>query len=177
MKIVLYPREKAIINEAEIVLGSDQATVDSALGKGEQYDNKVYYYDNSLSVEFDDNNRVSFIEVLGGEDCSLSPVIYGISAFEEEADKVFDILKEQNAGSVIDEENGYSYQFSNISVGVYRETTPESVAEMIEEMKEDGVPIEGNENLEKDIRRSKHWETIGIAVEGYWEDISQFHHG
>ena len=35
-------------------------------------------------------------------------------------------------------------------------------------MKADGVPIEDNEDLEADIRKSKHWETIGFGVDGYY---------
>ena len=44
-----------------------------------------------------------------------------------------------------DHENGYSYQFENISVGVYREAVPQEVEEMIEEAASFGHPMSDDE--------------------------------
>ena len=73
-----------------------------------------------------------------------------------------------NDGEVDDNEQEYSYAFRNISVRIYRKIRPSDVAEMIEEMKADGVATEDNEDLANDMRRANHWATIGIGVAGYY---------
>ena len=40
---------------------------------------------------------------------------------------------------------------------------------MIEKMKADGIPTEGNEDLEHDMQRANHWTTIGVGVVGYYQ--------
>lgn len=62
-------------------------------------------------------------------------------------------------------ENGYSYQFQNISVGVYREAVPEDIKEMIEESASFGEPMSDNE-IEYEMKRANHWATIGGGVVG-----------
>ena len=41
--------------------------------------------------------------------------IYGVSAFDINSAELVDVLKINNNGEICDDENGYSYQFSNIS--------------------------------------------------------------
>ena len=72
-----------------------------------------------------------------------------------------------NNGEINDNENGYSYGFLNISVGIFRERTPEDVREMIEEAEEEGEELE-QEDLEYEKRKAEHWATIGIGVKGYY---------
>ena len=87
-------------------------------------------------------------------------MVYGVSAFDTDADELTDLLLQKNNGEVVDTEQGYSYAFPNISVGIYRELRPSDLAEMIEEMKADGIATENNEDLENDMRKAKHWSTI-----------------
>ena len=46
---------------------------------------------------------------------------------------------------------------------------PEDVAEMIIEMKQDGIDVLNNEDLENDRKRAMHWATIGIGKPGYYK--------
>ena len=55
----------------------------------------------------------------------------------------------------------------DISVGVYRESRPEDVQEMIESAKEDGEPMDVEE-IEYEMRNATHWDTIGIGVKNYY---------
>lgn len=71
-------------------------------------------------------------------------------------------------GDIDDSENGYSLSFKNISIGLYRESTPESVNEMIEEMKNDGFNIENNEDIEIEEKKSLYWSSLGIGVIDYY---------
>jgi len=62
---------------------------------------------------------VEFIEFLAGTKGKLKPEIYGASAFDTDASVLYELLKDKNNGDIDDNENGYSYRFLNISVGVY----------------------------------------------------------
>lgn len=73
------------------------------------------------------------------------------------------MLSAKNNGAVDDSENGYSYAFINSSVGVYRESIPEDVEEMIAEMEQDGIDTSDNEDIEYEKRKANYWATIGIG--------------
>ncbi|MDE6592273.1 MAG: hypothetical protein K2K57_04320 [Oscillospiraceae bacterium] len=165
MQALLYPLDKAVIGDKNICLGMDKSSVFNMLGKGESFDEKRYYYFNSdLAVDFDDKNKVEFIEFLGGIDGELQPMIYNISAFEENADDLLEILKKFNNGEIDDSENGYSYGFLEISVGIYREFLPE---EVIEDAKNNNMSLD-DEDVMEDLRKALHWATIGFGVKNYY---------
>ena len=168
MKIEIYPLEKIVINGVSINLGMTQSAVEDAIGKGFIMEKRHYYFNSELAIDYSEKDTVEFIEFLGGADGLLRPVIYGVSAFDTLADDLTEILKQKNDGEIEDTEEGYSYSFRNISVGIYREIKPSDVFEMMEEMKADGIPVEGNEDVAADMRRANHWATIGIGVAEYY---------
>ena len=143
--------------KVKLILGNPYST----------YEQSYYYFENELRVDFNEQNLVEFIEFLAGIDGKIQPQIYGIRAFEVEADTLYEILKSKNNGDIDDSENGYSYSFLDISVGVYRESRPEDVQEMIESAKEDGEPMDVEE-IEYEMRKATHWDTIGIGVKNYY---------
>ena len=167
MKIEIHPLEKVVIDGVSIHLGMEQAVVEAALGKGQRVRERHYYYDSEMAIDYRDG-QVEFIEFLGGIDGLLRPSIYGVSAFETLADDLAALLQQKNGGKVEDSERGYSMTFHRISVGVYRETTPSDVMEMIEEMKADGIPIDDNEDVKGEQRKAAHWASIGVGAAGYY---------
>ncbi len=169
MSIEIYPLEKIVVNDISIYLGMSQSAVETAIGKGQFVGKRYYYYDNEMAIDYSNDKTVEFIEFLGGIDGSLHPVIYGVSAFDTLADELTDLLRQKNDGEINDSEQGYSFSFLNISVGVYREIRPSDVMEMIEEMKADGIPTENNEDVELEMRKANHWATIGVGVAGYYQ--------
>lgn len=169
MNVTIFPLDRLVIDDISISLGMERNRVEALLGTGSTINNRHYYYNHEMAIDYDSNDKVEFIEFLGGIDGSLKPVIYGISAFDTEAEEMLEILKKNNDDTVDDSEPGYSYSFSNLSVGVYREIRPEDVLEMIEEMKAEGILTENNPILENDKRRAKHWSTIGFGVAGYYQ--------
>lgn len=169
MNIEIYPLEKVVIDGVSVCLGMEQTAVEAAIGKESYEGERYYYYNNELAIDYDAHKRVEFIEFLGGVDGSLRPTIYGVSVYDTPADELTALLRQKNDGEVDDSEEGYSYAFLNISVGVYREIRPQDVAEMIKEMKADGIPTDDNVDLAADIRRADYWATIGIGVAGYYE--------
>lgn len=167
MQVLLYPLEKVVIGDKNICLEMDKSSVFNILGQGESFDEKRYYYFNSeMAIDFDTDDKVEFIEFLGGLDGELQPVIFGVSVFESQASEVSELLEKKNEGLIDNHENGYSYAYLNLEIGIYREATLESVQEDIEEMKKDGV--EDFEYIEEKKIKANHWATIGIGKKGYY---------
>ena len=153
MNAEIYPLEKVVVDGVSIYFGMDQSAVETAIGKGQLAGKRYYYCNNDMAIDYSDHKTVAFIEFLGGIDGSLHPVIYGVSAFDSPADAL---------------------AFLHISVGVYRETRPSDVLEMIEEMKADGIPTEDNEDIAAEMRKANHWTTIGAGAAGYYQHESRF---
>lgn len=167
-KIRLIPLVGIELNHVTITFSFSQEDVKKLLGEPcSTEEGSIYYFDNELRFDFDDDGKMEFIEFLGGIDGKLQPTIYDVSAFQSEAEDLYDILSEKNHGDIDDSENGYSYGFLNISVGIYRPSIPEDVEEMIAEAKKDGEPM-NEEEIEDEMRRANYWATIGIGVESYY---------
>ena len=167
MNIEICPLDKVVIDGVAIRLGMERPAVETAIGKGQLIGNRRYYFHNEMAIDYA-NNKVEFIEFLCGIDGMLKPTIYGISAFETFANDLVAVLKEQNNGVIGDAENGYSYQFQNISVGVYREAVPEEIAEMIVEAAKFGNPMSDDE-IQYEKKKANHWATIGVGIAGYYQ--------
>ena len=168
MTAEIYPLEKIIINGGEVYLGMERAAVEAVIGIGQAVGARNYYFNGEMAIDYN-GNKVEFIEFLSGSDGELRPTVYGVSAFDVNADELFEILKKQNSGPIGDIERGYSYQFHNISVGVYREAIPSEVTEMIEEAKSFGNPMSDDE-IQYEMKRANHWATIGIGAKGYYKN-------
>ncbi len=172
-KITVLPLQGIIIEgTGTILLGQTRADVEKLLGPSSEHSNKKQlFYDNyECRIDFSANDTIEFIEFIYGpypERSELS--IYGIDPFRIGADKLIEILTEKNAGPVDDDEAAYCYSFLNISVGVWRQITPESVEESIAEMKEHNEYEENKGWLEKDLAKAKNFWTIGIGVEHYYQ--------
>lgn len=167
MNIEIYPLEKVVIDGVAIYFGMEQSAVEASIGKGQLVGNRHYYFNDELAIDYR-NNKVDFIEFLCGVDGMLKPTIYGISAFEAQANTLYEVLKEKNNGTIIDVENGYSYSFQNISVGVYREAVPNEIEEMVEEAASYGNPMT-DEEIQYEMKRANHWSTIGIGIANYYQ--------
>lgn len=158
MTIEIYPLDKVLIDGEAICFAMEQSAVEAVIGKGILVGTRYYYFNDEMAIDYNDN-KVEFIEFLGGVDGSLQPVIYGKSVFESQSDDLLEILKEKNKGMITDTENGYSYQFQNISVGVYRETVPKALKEMMEEAAGIGNPL-SDDKIRYEMKRANHWATI-----------------
>lgn len=169
MNIEIYPLEKVVVDGVSICFGMQQSAVETAIGKGKIVGKRHYYYNSDMAIDYSNDKEVEFVEFLSGIDGSLRPTIYGVSVFDTNADELADFLKQKNNGEVNDSEQGYSFSFVNISIGVYRETRPTDVLDMIEEMKADGIPTEDNEDVADELRKANHWSTIGAGIVGYYQ--------
>ena len=172
-EILLLPLMGAEWKGRRVSFGDARAQVEEIFGEPNARKNSYFYFQNQLRFDFDTDGKVEFIEC-GGPDGDLKPQIYGVGAFETDAGELLALLEQENAGDVDDSEAGYCYAFRNISVGVYRETTPEDVEEMIASMRavQDNVTalVSGElaETVEAERRRASRWESIGIGRPNYY---------
>ncbi|MBR3646154.1 MAG: hypothetical protein IKN54_07020 [Lachnospiraceae bacterium] len=168
-KCTLSPLKGIELDSIKIDLGEAKNDVIQTLGEPVLIeDNSYYFYDNDLRIDFDEDDNVEFIEILGGMEGSIKPEIYGIDPFKNEADKVYELLKEKNVKGISDEECGYAYSFVGISVGVYREAIPDDLEEYLEELEESGINPEDDDDYQYEYQLAHHFSTIGIGVKDYY---------
>lgn len=126
--VVITPLKGIRIGDKPINLYSTSGEIKAVLGEPECVrNNSLYYFASELRIDIGKNDKAEFIEFLGGTDGALQPTIYGVPAFGTDADGLYKLLAEKNGGDINDSENGYSYAFLNISVGVYRESIPSDI--------------------------------------------------
>lgn len=168
MKAELIPLAGVVLDGRTVRLGDSRAEVERILGEpGFVRRNSLYYFGNELRADFDGEGRVEFIELLGGPEGTLQPVMFGAEIFRADPEAVAALLEGKNGGDVIDGENGHCLQFIGLSTGLYRESTPEDVAGMIREAAVGGLPL-GEEEIEDEKRRT-HWAAAGVGAEGYYK--------
>lgn len=167
-KIKIIPLVGIEFDDITIALYSSCEDVKNLLGEPySTQDDSLYYFNNELRFDFDDDGKVEFIEFLGSIDGELQPIIYDVPAFQSKADTLYNILREENRGDIDDSEDGYSYGFLNICVGVYRSSIPKDVEEMIKEADEAGEPMDAGD-IEEERRKADYWSTIGIGIKDYY---------
>lgn len=168
MKTEIYPLEKVVINGIAVCFGMAQSEVEFLIGAGQKIGNRYYYCNGEAAIDYREN-KVEFIEFLGGIDGVYQPMLYGVSVFDTQAEKLVEILKEKNNGKLCDMENGHFYQFSDIGIGLYREATPKEISEMIEEAAMFGNPMSSDE-IEYESKRANHFATVGVGIAGYYRN-------
>lgn len=168
-RVVLYPLDRIEIDGKALRLGDSRLAAEAVLGAGDLMGNRWYYCQNQLAVEYDSQEKVKFIEFLGGIDGSLRPLLDGVSIFDGEAEEIAALLAEKNGGPPRDLENGHCLCYTAVSVGLFRERTPEDVREMEEEMRAEGIDPESSPDVADEWRMARHWSTIGMGAGGYYE--------
>ncbi|KIR03832.1 hypothetical protein P261_02647 [Lachnospiraceae bacterium TWA4] len=148
----------------------ERKDVESILGVGNYFShekNRVYYFNDEMRIDYGLDETVEFIEFLYGIDGELQPILNGKEIFQMDANQLFDMLSDINNGEIDDSEGPFAYAFLEISVGVYRESTPEDIEDLRAKSEEDGNPM-SQEEFEEEMRRANHWMTFGIGVKDYY---------
>lgn len=166
MKMTMIPLKGLECDGRLIAFGDSRAEVEQMLGRAQVWGTSLYYYQNVLRMDFDEAGRLEFIEFLS-PDSRLDAELYGINPFSEPADDVAALLREKNGGELTDHDNGYCLTFGGISVGVYRDTTPQEIAEMTEEVAADGTPM-SPETIKAEMAKANRWDTVGFGIKGYY---------
>ena len=159
-KFVIRPLEGLEWNGSFLPLGALRDEVKRFFGAAEEVRGSYYYFNSELRIDFDADGKAEFMEFLGGPDGTLRPFVYDTDVFESDAEALCALLREKNAGAAVGEENGYSYAFCGISVGIYRESTPADIAEM--------EGLVSPEELVFEKQRAFRWATLGFGKAGYY---------
>ena len=168
MKTEIYPLEKVVINGSAVCFGMARSEVEFLIGAGQKIGTRYYYFNGEVAIDYNEN-KVEFIEFLGGSDGTYQPMIYGVSVFGTTAEELIEILKIKNNGKICDKEDGHCYRFSDIGIGLYREATPKEISEMVEEAAAFGNPMSSDE-IEYESKRANRFATVGVGVAGYYSD-------
>ena len=168
--IILLPLEGMDHNGAPIRFGQSRAEVEGLLGTPDGVrGSRCYYFGHELALDFDSEGGLEFIEFLAGSEGALRPRLYGLDVFASDADELLAQLLERNGGDVDDSEAGYSYALRALSVGLYREITPEDVNAMLREMLNVDLTQLGGVDIEQEQYKAHHWGTVGLGRPGYYE--------
>ena len=170
-EIVITPLKGVRFGDNRIRLGSTVDEIKTVLGDpGRVHNNSLYFFNSELRIDLGADSKAEFIEFLGGTDGALQPTIYGVPVFKTDADGLYKLLAEKNGDNIADNENGYSYSFLNISVGVYRESIHENIDEMIAEAEREGYTI-SEEDIAGERKKAAFWATFGIGAAGYYGNL------
>lgn len=173
MDITILPLKGIQWDNQSVFFGEKKIDVEAKLGiPQEVYENSYYYFQSNLRFDFSRNDELECIEFLGGIMGNVQPIIFGVQAFQIDADDLYHILEERNSGEIIDVEGGYSYAFPSIGIGVYREQIPGNLPEFIREVQEAGENITDNPNIQEEQLKALHWATISVTPSEYhWGDV------
>ena len=67
IKAIINPLEGIILDDKKILMGMSKSEVISLLGNADIWENWYYYFDNELAIDFDESDKVQFIDFLGGK--------------------------------------------------------------------------------------------------------------
>lgn len=171
-KIEILPLDGIYIEKlGKILLGQSKSDIEKLLGQPstKSSPNRLFYKDYELRIDLNKKSQIEFIEFICGpfpEKTEIS--IYGVDPFKVGADNLINILSKKNNGQIDDSEADYSFAFINISVGVWRDATPEDVEESIAESKANNEYEENKQLLEQDLIKANNFCTIGIGIENYY---------
>ena len=166
MKMIILPLQGLECDGMRIAFGESQAEIGEKLGRPQIWGTSLYYFQNILRMDFNENAGLEYIEFLS-PDSRLRAELYGIDPFSAPADSVAALLREKNGGEMTDIEDGYGLTFNNISVGVYRDTTPQEAEETVREAAAEGVPL-SQEEYDAELAKANRWDTVGFGVAGYF---------
>ena len=173
IKIEILPLDGIEIeNVGKICLSQSQSDVEKLLGQpsASSDQKRLFYNDYEFRLDIDKNGNVEFIEFIYGPfPLKTKLSIYGIDPFQIGADKLVEILTEENNGEIDNSEADFCFGFLNISVGIWREMTTKDVEESIAEMKANNEYEENKDWLEEDLTKAKNFFTIGIGIKNYYK--------
>ena len=167
--IMLFPLLGMECDGRSVRFGQSRQEVEALLGAPEFIRaNRSYYNNSELALDFDGDGTLEFIEFLGGADSELRPELYGQDVFASDADELLDLLSGRNGDDIDDSEAGYAYALRALSIGLYREITPEDVNAMLKEICNMDLTRMSGIGIEEEQKKAHYWATVGIGRENYY---------
>lgn len=169
-EIFLIPLEGAIVNNAKILFQLPKEEIVNLIGEpNEIIDNQYFYNDLDFRLDFDDNNQLEFMECQGPYSETSDFKLYDINPFALSDDELIQLLNEKNNGEVDDFEAPNSYSFMEVSVGIWRASSPSDIEDTIAEMKKNNEYNNSEAIMLQELEKSRHFWSIGIGRENYYK--------
>ncbi len=171
MTIELVPLKGVVIDSKEINFNDNTDKIIESLGEPEYRQEsdktiKLFYYSNELRFDINkENNKLEFIEFLGGYEGKLKPILYGVNVFSTLADELVNIIEKHDMNVL--SEDDISKVFINSSISLWRELTPTIYENEIK------ASDYSNEEIEAFKQRALRWERVGIGYKGYFDYLNK----
>ncbi|MCM1160967.1 MAG: hypothetical protein NC412_07070 [Roseburia sp.] len=160
MHIIIKPHEGILVEGKLIALGKAMEQAIGILGQGERFDDTYYFEEGNIAI-FVENEIINYIELRRSDDQTMYVTLDELDIFGSEKKEVSKQLASKNLEPPV-EEDEYAESFKNLGISIYTGISEKDVEEMVEEAKADGVYEEMLEDIQKDMERARHVETIGI---------------
>ncbi len=167
--IEMIPLKGIVINKTlEIAFGQTVEACRMLMEQeGTRVQNKWYWFDNNLCLEFKDNTLV-FIQVSNCDE--IDTEMFGSNPFAMTDEELIPFLCKncgtQETGQA-DIGQSYDYIVESQQISLYRGITPYDISESIEEAKAEGFY---DEEMEAEYVKSRFFETIGIGATDYFSE-------
>jgi hypothetical protein len=152
-------------------------TVNQRLKNAESFsDRKIdFFTEHGFHIHYNENDVVEFIEIMG--DMQSTFELYGKNPFATDTKLLIDELTEKNNGAINLIDAPEDYMFLDLSLGVFRNSTPEKFVKYIEQTKLEnpddfvnGIP----EWLLQDLEKTKYFQIIGLGNKDYFRNPIYF---
>jgi hypothetical protein len=172
-KIIIEPKDGIQI----VTFYDNRKTVNERLKNSITYpDRKIdFYTKHGFHVHYNDKDMVEFIEIMS--DMELAFELYEKNPFATAPEEICKLLSEKNNGEENLIEAPVSFMYLELSLGIFRNSTPEKYAKYIEQAKIDepesfknGMP----EWMLDELEKTKHFQTIGLGNKGYFRNPVYF---
>ncbi|WDV47646.1 hypothetical protein PV797_08160 [Clostridiaceae bacterium M8S5] len=143
-----------------VELGMDRKEVYAILGEPKEA-GKGLEWVNDYHIQYDDNDKVIFIEIPNSFIDTHFVLYKGVDVFATEAKILVKILSED--GDYEDEDEGYSYSFNSLGIGFWRPVVFEY------EMVYDPEFQELLPEIQLDEIKHRFFETVCVFVDDYYK--------
>jgi hypothetical protein len=178
-KTIISPKINIIPNDGiEIIsIGEERTSVNKRVKGFTAYEGRKidYYTEFGFHVHYDDENLVEAIEIM--IDMQGVFELYDKNPHTIEISEMVEILKSKNNGETNPIDEPEDYMFLELSLGIFRGSTPEKYQLFIEQYKKEepenfknGTP----EWMLEEFEKTKHFQTILIGKKDYFRNPIYF---
>jgi hypothetical protein len=178
-KTIISPKINIIPKDGiEIIsIGDERSFVNKRVKGFTTYEGgKIDYYTNyGFHIHYDENNLVEAIEIM--LDMQGVFELYGKNPHTTEIEEMVEILKAKNNGETNPIDEPEDYMFLELSLGIFRGSTPEEFEKYIEETKKENPEDFKNGTPEwmlEDLEKTKHFQTLLIGNKDYFRNPVYF---
>lgn len=164
--IIFNPHRGIAWSNGDIFLGDSEDKVQEISVNYEKHGTSYYFTSHDLRVDVDENHAIEFMELSKNQFGRIQASLCNVFVLEHEVSEVLRQLEQYT--SIEEQENGHMYVLTELDVAFWRERTEADVEGFIADMKADGIPVEGNADVEAEWKMAKHFQTVSIGRKGYF---------